>query len=161
MNTVTGKFRTLHEIPNDDVHTAYIQSRTSYAHVFKLMITTLPLTYPRAAVGVRITGVDNDTYSLTGEAYSHIVGPNSSSTASKVLQEDDIALGAWPSSNVVDVTYASPCHGAVVDYMHLLDCLSLVISIRVQSQSRPTLSKDRTPNWNKTSKQKTRFLLEL
>lgn len=43
-------------------------------------------------LGVKITGVDNSTYSLTGEAYSHVVPPKSESTAARVLQKDDVAL---------------------------------------------------------------------
>ena len=43
-------------------------------------------------VGLRLTGVDNSTFSLTGEAYSAIVPPNSSISTSKTLQKDDVAL---------------------------------------------------------------------
>ena len=43
---------------------------------------------------MKITGVDNDTYSLTGEAFSHIASPNSTSATPRKLQEDDVALGA-------------------------------------------------------------------
>jgi len=41
---------------------------------------------------MKITGVDNDTYSLTGEAFSHIASPNSISATPRKLQEDDVAL---------------------------------------------------------------------
>jgi hypothetical protein len=44
-------------------------------------------------VGVKLTGVDNSTYSLTGENYSAIVGPNTESNTARVLQKDDVALG--------------------------------------------------------------------
>ena len=43
---------------------------------------------------MRITGVDNSTYSLNGEAYSHVVPPNTSINTSRVMQSDDVALGA-------------------------------------------------------------------
>jgi len=43
-------------------------------------------------IGLRITGVDNATFSLTGEAYSHIVAPKTESIAARVLQKDDVAL---------------------------------------------------------------------
>jgi hypothetical protein len=46
-----------------------------------------------AAVGVKLTGVDNSTYSLTGENYSAIIGPNTESNTARVLQKDDVALG--------------------------------------------------------------------
>ena len=46
-----------------------------------------------AAVGVKLTGVDNSTYSLTGESYSAIIGPNTESNTARVLQKDDVALG--------------------------------------------------------------------
>ena len=44
-------------------------------------------------VGLKISGVDNSTFSLTGEAYSHVVAPKTESTAARVLQKDDVALG--------------------------------------------------------------------
>jgi hypothetical protein len=50
-------------------------------------------------LGVKITGVDNSTYSLTGEAYSHVVPPKSESTAARVLQKDDVALGESANSS--------------------------------------------------------------
>jgi len=43
-------------------------------------------------VGVKMTGVDNQTYSLTGEAYSCIAQPKTSTTAARVLQKDDVGL---------------------------------------------------------------------
>jgi len=43
-------------------------------------------------VGVKLTGVDNSTYSLTGENYSAIIGPNTESNTARVLQKDDVAL---------------------------------------------------------------------
>lgn len=46
-------------------------------------------------IGVKLTGVDNSTFSLTGEAYSAIVPPNTASTSSRLLQKDDVALGAF------------------------------------------------------------------
>lgn len=45
-----------------------------------------------AAIGVKMTGVDNTTYSLTGQAYSHICAPKTESTAARVLQKDDVSL---------------------------------------------------------------------
>jgi hypothetical protein len=45
-----------------------------------------------AAVGVKITGVDNDTYSITGESFSHIALANTASSTPRKLQEDDVAL---------------------------------------------------------------------
>lgn len=44
-------------------------------------------------VGLKISGVDNSTFSLTGEAYSHVVAPKTESTSARVLQKDDVALG--------------------------------------------------------------------
>jgi hypothetical protein len=46
-------------------------------------------------VGLKISGVDNSTFSITGEAYSHVIAPKTESTASRVLQKDDVALGMF------------------------------------------------------------------
>ena len=48
------------------------------------------------AVGARITGVDDQTFSVTGESFSTISLPGANSHQSKVLQEDDVSLGAQP-----------------------------------------------------------------
>jgi hypothetical protein len=45
-------------------------------------------------VGVKMSAVDSSTFGLTGEAYSHIVAPKTSTHAPRVLQKDDVALGA-------------------------------------------------------------------
>jgi hypothetical protein len=42
--------------------------------------------------GARITGVDDKTYSSTGEAFSTILLPHAESTAAKKLQADDVSL---------------------------------------------------------------------
>jgi len=48
-------------------------------------------TFP-IALGVRITGVDDSTFSQTGEAYSAISLPNADTHVSRSLQQDDTAL---------------------------------------------------------------------
>jgi hypothetical protein len=45
-----------------------------------------------AALGVRITGVDDATYSQTGESYSAICLPNANTHTERVLQEDNTDL---------------------------------------------------------------------
>jgi hypothetical protein len=57
-----------------------------------LTMTSQKSTFP-IALGVRITGVDDSTFSATGESYSTITLPNADTHTSKVLQEDDTALG--------------------------------------------------------------------
>jgi len=44
------------------------------------------------ALGIRITGVDDSTFSQTGESYSMITLPNANTHISRTLQEDDTAL---------------------------------------------------------------------
>lgn len=44
------------------------------------------------ALGTRITGVDDCTFSSTGESFSAIVLPNSESNRTKSLQSDDVSL---------------------------------------------------------------------
>lgn len=56
-----------------------------------LDLTSVNSSFP-ISVGARITGVDDVTYSSTGEAFSTIVPPNSSSHTTKTLQKDDTAL---------------------------------------------------------------------
>lgn len=55
----------------------------------KITLDEVKSTFP-VPTGLRITGVDENTYSVTGEAFSTIVMPKHSSTTPKVLQEDDV-----------------------------------------------------------------------
>ena len=48
--------------------------------------------YAFAAVGTRISGVDDSAYSITGEAFSQIVAADSATHTSRLLQEDDVSL---------------------------------------------------------------------
>ena len=59
----------------------------------KLTLASQKSSFP-VALGVRITGVDDSTFSMTGEAYSTIALPHADTHVSKVLQSDDTALGA-------------------------------------------------------------------
>jgi len=56
-----------------------------------LEVSHVKSTFP-VSLGARITGVDDKTYSSTGESFSTIVLPNSESNASKKLQADDVSL---------------------------------------------------------------------
>lgn len=51
------------------------------------VVSTFPI-----SLGAKITGVDDHTFSSTGEAYSMIVLPNSNSAVQKKLQADDVTL---------------------------------------------------------------------
>lgn len=64
-------------------------------------------------IGMKITGVDNSTFSLTGEAYSAIVPPKHESTTARRLQEDDVALAYEFSRKVI----ASPLQTKMIDLM--------------------------------------------
>lgn len=52
-----------------------------------------------------MTGVDNQTYSLTGEAYSMIAQPKTASTAARVLQTDDVKLAYEFSKKVNELNF--------------------------------------------------------
>ena len=57
----------------------------------KMAISAQKNTFP-VALGVRITGVDDSTFSQTGEAYSAISLPATDLHTARTLQEDDTAL---------------------------------------------------------------------
>ena len=56
----------------------------------KISLDEVKSTFP-VSTGLRITGVDENTFASTGEAFSTIVMPKHASTTPKVLQEDDVA----------------------------------------------------------------------
>lgn len=51
-----------------------------------------PVCRPPPLTGARITGVDDKTYSSTGESFSNIILPHSESNATRKLQADDVSL---------------------------------------------------------------------
>lgn len=58
-----------------------------------MSLTSLPpLSLPFAALGARISGVDDCTYSSTGESFSTILLPESESIRERELQADDVSL---------------------------------------------------------------------
>jgi len=57
----------------------------------KLELSAQKSSFP-TALGLRVTGVDDATFSLTGDAYSAIAMPNADTHVSRVLQEDDTSL---------------------------------------------------------------------
>ena len=59
----------------------------------KLELSAQKSSFP-TALGLRVTGVDDSTFSVTGDAYSAISMPNADTHVSRVLQEDDTSLGA-------------------------------------------------------------------
>lgn len=61
----------------------------------KLSVASHTNNFP-LAVGARISGVDDSTYSITGEAFSQIVAANSATHTARLLQEDDTSLGVLP-----------------------------------------------------------------
>ena len=64
------------------------------------------------ALGVRISGVDDSTYSQTGEAFSTIALPEMNTHTELSLQEDDTALAyEFVRTNRVEPTTATQhCH---------------------------------------------------
>ena len=46
----------------------------------------------RAAVGAKVTGVEEKTYSSIGSAFSMVALPNQKSTATQTLQEEDTSV---------------------------------------------------------------------
>jgi hypothetical protein len=67
--------------------------------------------------GARITGVDDKTYSSTGEAFSTILLPHAESTAAKKLQADDVSLGAPLADHCLLIQrsfYPCFCHSPLI-----------------------------------------------
>ena len=104
-----------------------------------LTMTSQKSTFP-IALGVRITGVDDSTFSATGESYSTISLPMADTHTSKVLQEDDTALGeSLPSTHVLErPLFANECHS----HSSITTCLcaqptSLRASVRLRFALTP------------------------
>lgn len=75
-----------------------------------LSVNHVKSTFP-IALGARITGVDDRTFGVTGDAFSTIVLPNAESTVSTSLQADDVSLGVpppWPCL-ATPLAHLAPC----------------------------------------------------
>ena len=77
-----------------------------------------------AAVGARITGVDDKTFSSTGESYSTIVLPHAESTVAKKLQADDVSLGTL-------------CLALLIRLLRVCTLLELLLAARLASCYEP------------------------
>ena len=71
--------------------TSEAQGNLKSVVLHKMALTSQRNTFP-IALGVRISGVDDATFSQTGEAYSAIALPQVNDHSTRVLQEDDTAL---------------------------------------------------------------------
>ena len=81
----------------------------------KMTLSAHKSTFP-VALGVRLTGVDDSSYSQTGESYSMIAMPNADSHNARVLQEDNTELAyecllqrLKPRHTNQSTKHASPC----------------------------------------------------
>ena len=73
----------------------------------KLEQTSQKSTFP-IALGVRVTGVDDATFSQTGESFSTIALPKADSHITRTLQEDDTALGMLEEFEPLDRWGSTP-----------------------------------------------------
>lgn len=81
-------------------------------------------TFP-VSLGARITGVDDATYTSTGEAFSHVILPNSENNSAKKLQADDVSLGtALRLYHVIPqpcILFLSPCSFSCSHSLRILE----------------------------------------
>lgn len=74
-------------------HPLLVVYRAQSIVLHNLTLSAQKSTFP-TALGVKVTGVDDSTFSLTGDAYSAICMPHADTHTSRILQEDDTSLGA-------------------------------------------------------------------
>jgi hypothetical protein len=73
-----------------------------------LSVHAVSSTFP-VSLGAKITGVDDQTFSSTGEAYSMIVLPKSNSANERLLQADDVSLAYDFAKKFPGVSSVPPC----------------------------------------------------
>ena len=77
--------------PNPNQGTSEAQGDLKSVVLHKMAVASQRNTFP-IALGVRIAGVDDATYSQTGEAYSTVALPETDVHTSRTLQEEDTSL---------------------------------------------------------------------
>lgn len=75
--TLSGDSDTLGDLKSVVLHEMNVES----------VVSTFPL-----SLGTNIHGVDDNTYTATGENYSMVVLPNTNTTSKRLLQSDDVSL---------------------------------------------------------------------
>jgi len=80
------------------------------------------------SIGTRITGVDNDTFTLNGSRFATVVPPDTYNSNTRVLQEDDITTArsfakqfpGYTSNNISSkgVTHVDGRHSVLLDNKH-------------------------------------------
>ena len=90
--------------------------------------------------GARITGVDDKTYSSTGESFSAILLPNSESNAKTELQADDVSL-AYEVICAPDprTPFATRCSQSYPFLLAVLEKISWIVSAAWATLNPPTL----------------------
>lgn len=57
----------------------------------EISLSSVQSTFP-ISIGAQVTGVDNSTFSITGDSFATVVAPKSSSNTAVRLQKDDVSL---------------------------------------------------------------------
>ena len=93
----------------------------------KMSLNEVASTWP-LSIGMRITGVDNDTFTLNGSRFATVVPPDTYNSNTRVLQEDDIstahnfakAFPGYTSNNISTkgVTHVDGRHSVLLDNKH-------------------------------------------
>ena len=78
----------------------------------KLSVEHVKSTFPMA-LGARVTGVDDSTFSSSGEAFSTILLPKCESNRQKMLQADDVSLAYEFAKKFPGYTAANLCEKGV------------------------------------------------
>ena len=96
--------------------TAEAQGDLKSVVLHEMTLSSQKSTFP-TAVGLRVTGVDDATYSITGDAYSAITMPGADTHVSRTLQKDDTSLAyefarkfpGYTADNLSESVVAPPC----------------------------------------------------
>jgi hypothetical protein len=90
-------------------HPLLVVYRAQSIVLHNLTLSAQKSTFP-TALGVKVTGVDDSTFSLTGDAYSAICMPHADTHTSRILQEDDTSLAYEFVSNGLLRTTTTTTH---------------------------------------------------
>ena len=104
----------------------------------KLTLSAQKSSFP-TALGLRVTGVDDSTFSCTGDAYSAITMPNADTHVARILQEDDTSLAYEFVSNDLLRTTTTTTHS--LPTLHVLTGSQVP---RIHGCTHHTLNHDQT-----------------
>lgn len=101
------------------------------------IVSTFPI-----SLGAKISGVDDMTFTSTGESFSLVLLPKTNTSTQRKLQSDDVSLGAQPAAQPAPVPAPQACLDVLTvrvrSFWHVLDSTAYEFAKKASDRARIT-----------------------